>query len=66
MVFPGPNAMQCRASPLHHDDQWSRGSNETKSQSLPESTHFGPFKLGDASPRLVEAKAATNGPYINF
>ena len=52
--------MQCRASPLHQPPE-----PDAKSQSLPESTHFGPFKLGDASPRLVEAKAATNGPYIN-
>ena len=55
MVFPGPNAIQCRAIPSQVD--------ETESQSLPESIHFGPFKFGDASPRLAEAKAATKGPY---
>ena len=55
MVFPGPNAMQCLASPSQDE--------ETKSQFFPELIHFGPFKLGEASPRLVEAKAATKVPY---
>ena len=54
MVFPGPNAMQCLASPSQDE--------EIKSQFFPELIHFGPFKLGEASPRLVEAKAATKVP----
>ena len=33
------------------------------SQGSPVSMHFGPAVLGLTSPRLVEAKADTNGPF---
>ena len=37
-----------------------------KSQGSPVSMQCGPFKLGETSPRFVDAKAATNSPYYKI
>ena len=54
MSFPGPEAIQFWVLPSQVE--WY------KSHSFPESIHLGPFKFGETSPKLVEAKAATKGP----
>lgn len=54
---PGPWATHNLAWPLHVLVTVSHGS--------PVFRQWGPFKLGDTSPRLVEAKAPTNVDYHN-
>lgn len=55
MLSPGPEAMQCFA--------WPSQELETSSQGFPLLMHLGPLMFGETSPRLLEAKAATNGPW---
>jgi len=52
--FPGPEAKHISIFPGHV--YWLE-------QFFPENSHFGPRVFGETSPRLVEAKAATNWPY---
>lgn len=53
MSFPGPEATHISLFPeqVYEDEH-----------SWPENSHFGPRVLGETSPRLLEAKAATNSP----
>ena len=53
--LPGPDATHNSLRPWQVEC--------TTLQFLPVSRQCGPFKLGDTSPRLVEANAATNGPF---
>ena len=55
MSFPGPDATHSSERPLHVE--W------TVSQGSPVSWQWAPRVLGDTSPRLVEAKPATNVPF---
>lgn len=50
--LPGPEAIHSFDSPLHVLVTFSHGS--------PVLIQCGPFRLGETSPRLVEAKAPTN------
>lgn len=50
---PGPEATHSSSTP-HDGPGMSHG--------LPEFWHLGPFTFGEASPKLDEANAATNGP----
>lgn len=54
MFLPGPEAKHISFLP---------GQVYCFEQLLPENSHFGPRVLGETSPRLLEAKAATNGPW---
>ena len=54
MSFPGPKAMHSCVRLLHEE--------LTKSHGSPVSIHLAPIVLGETSPRLELAKAATNGP----
>lgn len=54
MFLPGPEAKHISFFP---------GQVYCFEQLLPENSHFGPRVLGETSPRLLEAKAATNGPW---
>lgn len=55
MSFPGPDATHSSERPLHVECTVSQGS--------PVSWQWAPRVLGDTSPRLVEAKPATNVPF---
>lgn len=55
MVSPGPKAIQFWVLPSQVE--WY------KSQASPVLIHFGPFKFGETSPKLDEAKAATKVPW---
>ncbi|CAB0018240.1 unnamed protein product, partial [Nesidiocoris tenuis] len=55
MSLPGPNAMHASFLSLQVDMASSHGA--------PDGTHLGPAVLGDTSPKLVDANAATKGPW---
>ena len=55
MSFPGPDATHSSERPLHVEWSVLQGS--------PVSWQWAPRVLGDTSPRLVEAKPATNAPF---
>ena len=55
VYVPGPNATHSCVRPLQVECSRSHGN--------PVSRQWGPFVFAETSPKLVEANAATNGPF---